>query len=249
MKPLVLIPARYGSTRFPGKPLVKIDGKTMIQRVYEQAKKAVDDVWVATDDLRIETAVNKFGGQCIMTSAEHRSGTDRLAEAINHIPNIEEYKIIVNIQGDEPFIEPEEISQLISLFGDASTEIATLVKEITSIEDVFNPNKPKVVRTEDGKALYFSRSPIPHLRDSEKNLWHKKHTFYKHIGVYAYKTDVLRSISKLQPSSLEEAENLEQLRWLENNYTIMTNITEYENLSVDTPEDLEQILKSIKKNK
>lgn len=246
MKAIVIIPARYGSTRFPGKPLVEIDGKPMIQHVYEQAKQATDEVWIATDDLRIEAAVNKFKGKCVMTSSEHRSGTDRLAEAIENIPNGNEFDIVVNIQGDEPFIKPMQITQLISLFEkNQKTQIATLVKEITELEDVFNTNKPKVVRGIGGEALYFSRSPIPFVRDEEKNEWYKKHTFYKHIGVYAYLTNVLKEISELKASPLEKAENLEQLRWLENNYTITTDVTEYENLSVDTPEDLNVILRSI----
>ncbi len=246
MKAIVIIPARYGSTRFPGKPLVEINGKPMIQHVYEQAKQATDEVWIATDDLRIEAAIKKFKGKCVMTSSEHRSGTDRLAEAIENIPYGNEFDIVVNIQGDEPFIKPMQITQLISLFAtNPNTQIATLVKEITELEDVFNTNKPKVVRGIGGEALYFSRSPIPFLRDEEKSEWHTKHTFFKHIGVYAYRTNVLKEISKLKASPLEKAENLEQLRWLENNYTITTDVTEYENLSVDTPEDLNIILRSI----
>ena len=246
MKALVIIPARYGSTRFPGKPLVKIKGISMIQRVYEQAKKATEHVWVATDDMRIESAVLKFGGSCVMTSSLHSSGTDRIAEALDSIPNAEQFDVIVNIQGDEPFIEPTQISQLIELCSNHTVQIATLIKKIDSIEDLFNPNKPKVICNNQDNAIYFSRSPIPFMRDVEKSIWHTKHTFFKHIGVYAYKKNVLKEITQLKPSLLEKAENLEQLRWIEHNYVIKTGITEYENLSVDTQEDLDAILKILK---
>jgi len=246
MKALVIIPARYGSTRFPGKPLVKIKGISMIQRVYEQAKKATEHVWVATDDMRIESAVIKFGGSCVMTSSLHSSGTDRIAEALDSIPNAEQFDIIVNIQGDEPFIEPTQIIQLIELCSDPEVQIATLIKKIDSIEDLFNPNKPKVICNNQDNAIYFSRSPIPFMRDVEKSIWHTKHTFFKHIGVYAYKKNVLKEITQLKPSLLEKAENLEQLRWIEHNYIVKTGITEYENLSVDTQEDLDAILKILK---
>lgn len=245
-KALIIIPARYGSTRFPGKPLVKIKGTIMIQRVYEQAILACPNVWVATDDLRIEAAVQKFGGNCIITSPDHKSGTDRIAEALGLIPEKNHAPIIVNIQGDEPFIKPEQISQLIDICTLPETQIATLIKKIDSAEDLFNPNKPKVVCDMKGNALYFSRNPIPHIRDVGKNLWHKAHSFFKHIGVYAYKKEILQKITKLQSSSLELAENLEQLRWLENNFTITTGITNYESPSIDTEEDLQKVLETLK---
>ena len=244
MKAIVIIPARYGSTRFPGKPLAKIHGKSMIQRVYEQASTVVSEVWVATDDWRIEAEVAHFKGNCIITSSNHQSGTDRLAEAIAAIPNGINFDVVINVQGDEPFIQPEQILQLISLFENPSTQIATLIKPITDFEDLFNPNKPKVIINAHGKAIYFSRSPIPYLRDVDKNNWHRAHEFYKHIGIYAYCPLVLGEITKLERSKLEVAENLEQLRWLENNYIIQTAITNFESPSVDTPEDLEAILQS-----
>ncbi|MFO7869499.1 MAG: 3-deoxy-manno-octulosonate cytidylyltransferase [Bacteroidales bacterium] len=245
MKPIVIIPARYGSTRFPGKPLVKIKGKTMIQRVYEQAKQVINDVWVATDDLRIESAVAKFGGKCVMTSSLHVSGTDRIAEAYNTIENNQQFSVVVNIQGDEPFIDPSQIQQLVDLCSDPKAEIATLIKKITSVDDLFNPNKPKVIRDLFNNAIYFSRSPIPFFRDLEKTQWHEHHSYYKHIGVYAYKSNILKEVTNLIPTQLEQAENLEQLRWIENNYTIKTGITEYENLSVDTEDDLNEILQKM----
>jgi 3-deoxy-manno-octulosonate cytidylyltransferase (CMP-KDO synthetase) len=243
MKVVVIIPSRYGSTRFPGKPLAIIDRKSMVQRVYEQAISVVPDVWVATDDIRIESEIKRIGGKCVLTSADHLSGTDRLAEAIQNINGENEFDIVVNVQGDEPFIIPEQITQVISLFSNKKTQIATLIKPITNFEDLFNPNKPKVTVSVDGKALYFSRSPIPYFRDEDKSVWHKKHQYYKHIGIYAYQTKVLLEITQLPLAKLEKAESLEQLRWLENNYTIMTAVTNHESPSVDTPEDLENILK------
>lgn len=245
MKALVIIPARYGSTRFPGKPLAIIHGKSMIQRVYEQALQVVPDVWVATDDMRIEHEVKRFGGKSIITSQEHQSGTDRLAEALSAIPNAMKYDVVVNVQGDEPFIAAEQIIQLIDLFKQADTQIATLIKPITSSEDIMNPNKPKVVIGAHSQALYFSRNPIPYVRDADKAYWHKAHQYFKHIGIYAYKPQVLLNITQLERSPLEIAENLEQLRWLEHNYVIKTAITEYESAAVDTPEDLEKILSKI----
>ncbi|HON52131.1 MAG TPA: 3-deoxy-manno-octulosonate cytidylyltransferase [Bacteroidales bacterium] len=242
MKALVIIPARYGSTRFPGKPLAIIHGKSMIQRVYEQAQQVVPDVWVATDDARIEHEVKRFGGKAIITSVEHQSGTDRLAEALSSIPGALKYSVVVNVQGDEPFIAAEQIQQLIQLFKQPDTQIATLIKPITNTEDLMNPNKPKVVIGTNMQALYFSRSPIPFVRDADKIYWHIAHQYYKHIGIYAYRPQILLDITKLERSSLEIAENLEQLRWLQNNYVIKTAITEYESASVDTPDDLEKIL-------
>jgi 3-deoxy-manno-octulosonate cytidylyltransferase (CMP-KDO synthetase) len=214
----------------------------MIQRVYEQAQQVVPDVWVATDDARIEHEVKRFGGKAIITSVEHQSGTDRLAEALSSIPGALKYSVVVNVQGDEPFIAAEQIQQLIQLFKQPDTQIATLIKPITNTEDLMNPNKPKVVIGTNMQALYFSRSPIPFVRDADKIYWHIAHQYYKHIGIYAYRPQVLLDITKLERSSLEIAENLEQLRWLQNNYVIKTAITEYESASVDTPDDLEKIL-------
>ncbi len=239
-----IIPARYASTRFPGKPLVNINGKSMIQRVYEQVKLVINDVYVATDDNRIANEVKQFGGKFIMTSEDHQSGTDRIAEAINLIQkNLnKEFDVVINIQGDEPFIQPEQIKEIISCFDDVKTEIATLVKKIDKQEDVFDINKPKVIFDNRMNAIYFSRSPIPFLRNTEKEQWHLKHDFYKHIGMYAYKTETLKELTKLKQSPLELAESLEQLRWLENGYKIRVIETNFDSIGIDTPEDLERIL-------
>ncbi|PXX96957.1 3-deoxy-manno-octulosonate cytidylyltransferase [Marinifilum breve] len=243
MRFIGIIPARYASTRFPGKPLADINGKTMIQRVYEQTLLAIDEVWVATDDDRIKTAVEKFGGNVVMTSADHQSGTDRIAEAVATISksNQKEYDVVINIQGDEPFIQPEQIESIKACFDSPNTQIATLVKQISSQEDIFDPNKVKAVISNDQKALYFSRSPIPYQRGVEKEDWLNNGTFYKHIGMYAYKKDVLQEITQIEQSRLEVSESLEQLRWLENGYWIQTDITEHESIGIDTPDDLERI--------
>lgn len=245
MRFIGIIPARYASTRFPGKPLADIHGKTMIQRVYEQTLLAIDEVWVATDDERIKTAVETFGGNVVMTSAEHQSGTDRIAEAVATISksNQQEYDVVINIQGDEPFIQPEQIELVKACFDSPNTQIATLVKQISTQEDIFDPNKVKAVINKDLKALYFSRSPIPYQRGVEKEEWLNSGTFYKHIGMYAYKSEVLQEITQIEQSSLELSESLEQLRWLENGYWIQTDITEHESIGIDTPEDLERIKK------
>ena len=242
-----IIPARYASTRFPGKPLATINGKTMIQRVYEQAKLVIKDVYVATDDRRIADEVNRFGGKVVMTSANHQSGTDRIAEAIDiiHSNSTIQFDVIINIQGDEPFIQPEQIEEIKSCFNTPGTNLATLIKKIDSNSDIFNINKPKVIINKNKQAIYFSRSPIPFLRNIEKSQWHLKHDFYKHIGMYAYKTEILQELTKLEQSNLEIAESLEQLRWIENGFNITVAITEFETLGVDTPEDLEKILKQI----
>jgi 3-deoxy-manno-octulosonate cytidylyltransferase (CMP-KDO synthetase) len=239
-----IIPARFASTRFPGKPLVDIKGKSMIQRVYEQAKLVLDHVYVATDDNRIAQEVEKFGGKFLMTSAKHQSGTDRIAEAVELLKSIfkDEFDVVINIQGDEPFIKPEQIKELISCFENDKTEIATLVKKIDLNEEIFDANKPKVLFDKNKKAIYFSRSPIPYLRNVEKSEWHLKHNYYKHIGMYAYKTTVLKELTKLEQSSLELAESLEQLRWIENDYTITVSETNFESIGIDTPEDLEKVL-------
>ncbi|HYQ56776.1 MAG TPA: 3-deoxy-manno-octulosonate cytidylyltransferase [Draconibacterium sp.] len=236
-----IIPARYQSSRFPGKPLAKIKDKPMIQWVYENALKALPFVCVATDDDRIFNAVNAFGGEVVKTSASHQSGTDRCAEAALKIAASIDFDIVVNIQGDEPFIKPEQL-ELIKQCFENETEIATLVKKINSQEELFNPNRPKVVLDKNDFALYFSRSPIPYLRGEESENWVKKHIFWSHIGLYAFKADVLQKITKLAPGKLELAESLEQLRWLENGYKIKTAETSYQTIGIDTPEDLEAAL-------
>lgn len=242
MKIIGIIPSRFGSTRFPGKPLVDINGKSMIERVYEQAKKAklVVEVIVATDDDRIFKHVQSFGGKVIMTSSTHESGTERCAEVIYKMN--EPYDVVINIQGDEPFIDPEQINQLCTCFEDSKTDIATLIKKIDTQEDLFNPNRPKVVIDENDFAKMFSRNTIPHLENVAKENWLTKHTFYKHIGIYGYRTAVLKKISQLLPSQLEKKEKLEQLRWLENGYAIKVAITTHEAIAIDTPADLEKIV-------
>ncbi|PWD99219.1 3-deoxy-manno-octulosonate cytidylyltransferase [Marinilabilia rubra] len=242
---LGIIPARYGSTRFPGKPLADIGGKQMIQRVYEQTKKVLNNVIVATDDERILKAVSDFGGESVMTSEEHQSGTDRCAEALNlaEKKHGKSYKVVVNIQGDEPFVQPEQIDRLTSCFHNADTEIATLVKPLKKKEELFDPNKPKVVLNASSQALYFSRSPIPYVRNIPEDEWHTRHSYLVHVGLYAYRTDVLREITLLKPTSLEMAESLEQLRWLENGYIIATRKTEFESWSIDTPMDIDELKK------
>jgi 3-deoxy-manno-octulosonate cytidylyltransferase (CMP-KDO synthetase) len=237
-----IIPARFGSSRFPGKPLVMIGNRTMIQRVYEQAHKILPVVYVATDDVRIFDAVLKFGGKAIMTSPDHLSGTDRCAEALEKINNESASKIdiVVNIQGDEPFIKPEQIEALMTCFDDDTVELATLIRKVESGEDIFNPNQPKVILNLKGDAIYFSRSAIPYIRDTEKDDWSVNHTFYKHIGLYAYRAETLKKITLLPRSPLEISESLEQNRWIENGYSIRTAITKWESLGIDTPEDLKK---------
>lgn len=243
MEFLALIPARYASTRFPGKPLAMIGGKPMIQRVYERAAAQFGDCWVATDDDRIYKAVEAFGGRAVMTSTEHRSGTDRCAEALETVERLtgRRFDAVVNIQGDEPFLEAEHLEKIRSAFDDPATQIATLVKEFGDGEDIFNPNLPKVVLSASGNALYFSRSPIPYVRGAEQSQWQKEEVYYKHIGLYAYLAGVLREITKLPPGRLEQAESLEQLRWLENGYVIKAGLTTAETVAIDTPEDLERV--------
>ena len=243
-----IIPARYASTRFPGKPLALIGGKPMIQRVYEQAKKALDRVVVATDDERILNCVRAFGGEAVMTRSDHRCGTDRCLEAYEHIivehpepgtGNRDSDTVIINIQGDEPFIQPEQIRALQACFP---TEIATLVKPFTEddgLPALENPNSPKVVfSAKTHNALLFSRSVIPYLRGIAKEDWLKQHKHYKHIGMYAYRADILRAITQLPPSEAEQNESLEQLRWLENGYQIRVAETMVQTIGIDTPEDL-----------
>ena len=244
MRFIGIIPARFASSRFPGKPLADMKGKPMIQRVYERVKDTVDAVCVATDDRRIEEAVKAFGGNVVMTSEQHRSGTDRCHEAYEKVGA--GYDIIINIQGDEPFIHPEQIQALKGCFDDPTTEIATLVKPFKADGDfestIFNPNTPKVVFNKRMEALYFSRSIVPYIRGQKYTEWLHVHTFYKHIGLYAYRADTLREITQLPQSSLEIAESLEQLRWLENGYKIKVAITEQETIGIDTPADMERAI-------
>lgn len=242
MKVIGIIPARYASTRFPAKPLVDIAGQTMIQRVYQQAKKAtsLNDVVVATDDQRIYDHVKSFAGNVIMTDSKHQSGTDRCAEVINAISG---FDIAINIQGDEPFIDPEQIDLLSTCFTDETIDIATLVRKTESNEELFNENKPKVVLSNSGKAIYFSRQAIPFLRGVPQNEWLDHRPYYNHIGIYGYRSHVLKEISKLPVSALEQSEALEQLRWIDEGYTIQTAISNHSNDAIDTPEDLAYIMK------
>lgn len=239
MKFLAIIPARYASTRFPGKPLAMLGGKPMIQRVYEQVAGVLDEAVVATDDERIFEAVERFGGRVVMTSTAHRSGTDRCREAYEKVGG--DYDVVVNVQGDEPFIRREQLEALKRCFESPATQIATLVKPFTEadgLEALENPNSPKVVLDGGSQALLFSRSVIPYLRGVERNEWLAKHTFYKHIGIYAFRAETLMEVTALPPSRLELAESLEQLRWLENGYRIGVGITDFETIGIDTPEDL-----------
>ena len=241
MKFLGIIPARYASTRFPAKPLAMLGGKTVIQRVYEQVAGILDNAYVATDDERIENTVKAFGGKVVMTSVRHKSGTDRCYEAYTRIGG--NYDVIVNIQGDEPFIQASQLQAIKACFDTPSTQIATLVKPFTADNDfeaLENVNSPKVVLDRNMKALYFSRSIIPYQRNADKKDWLKNHVYYKHIGLYAYRAEVLKEITSLPQSSLELAESLEQLRWLENGYSIKAGITEVETIGIDTPQDLER---------
>lgn len=241
MKILAVIPSRFASTRFPGKPLIDIKGKTMIQRVFEQAKqcKSFADVIVATDDERIYNHVIEFGGKAMMTSEKHPSGTDRCAEVLGKID--QKYDAVVNVQGDEPFIQPEQLEQLIECFKNPKTQIATLVKKIDSTDDLLNINLPKVIFNKEMKALYFSRLPIPGQKSVDTEEWVKNHQYYRHIGLYGYRAETLKEITLLPPSPLENIESLEQLRWLEAGYTITVSVTEFESIGIDTPNDLNKI--------
>ncbi len=242
MKILGIIPARFASTRFPGKPLIDIGGKTMIRRVWEQAGKSVlDEVVVATDNTEIYDHVIAFGGRVCMTNESHVSGTDRCYEALELMGKPFDY--VINIQGDEPFIDPEQINLLIRAL-DGKTEIATLIKSITQSETLFNPNIVKVVAAATGDALYFSRATIPYLRATSKEDWLSSHTFYKHIGMYAYRCDILKAITKLPVAALETAESLEQLRWLTHGYKIKVVETNIETIGIDTPTDVEKALRA-----
>ncbi len=240
-----IIPARYASTRFPGKPLALLGNKPVIQHVYEQATSVLNEVWVATDDGRIREAVEKFGGRVVMTRADHKSGTDRIEEAAEKTGT--QADVVINIQGDEPFVQPSQIKTLMQLFDNADTQIGTLGKHFENIEAVNNPNSPKIVTDKQGFALYFSRSVIPYIRGAQDNEWLSHFPFLKHLGLYAYRREVLHEITQLPQSSLEIAESLEQLRWLESGYRIRVGLTDVETVGIDTPEDLqraEEFLKS-----
>lgn len=250
MKFIAIIPARYASTRFPAKPLALLGGKPVIQRVFEQVASVMDEVFVATDDERIQQAVEAFGGRAVMTRPDHKSGTDRCYEAYQKIG--QECDVVINIQGDEPFIQSSQIRALQACFDDETTQIATLVKPFTPADGLAalqNPNSPKVVVSDDGRALYFSRSVIPYLRGIALDEWLSSHTFYKHIGLYAYRVETLGEITRLPQSTLEKAESLEQLRWLDHGYVIRVGQSNVETIGIDTPEDLaraEEFLKTRK---
>ncbi len=238
---IVIIPARYASTRFPAKPLALLGGKPVIQRVYEQVTGVISSAVVATDDERIADAVKAFGGKVVMTSPNHKSGTDRCWEAYQKLG--EEYDVVINVQGDEPFIAHSQLKAITECFADENTDIATLVKpfsESDGLAALENPNSPKVVLDSESRAIYFSRSVIPYLRGVEREQWLSSHTFYKHIGMYAFRSDVLGKITSLPQSTLELAESLEQLRWLENGYKIGVGISDVETVGIDTPEDLQR---------
>jgi len=243
MKFIAVIPARFASTRFPGKPLAILGGKTMIERVYNQVSSLVSDVYVATDDERIFDAVTGFGGKVVMTRADHKSGTDRIEEAVAKISeeNATQYDVVINVQGDEPFIQQSQIQTVIDCFADPKTQIATLGKPFgDNIEAVSNPNSPKIAVSLDSYALYFSRSVIPYCRGREEAAWPSSFPYLKHIGLYAYRREVLHEVTQLPQSPLEKAESLEQLRWLENGYRIKVGLTDVETIGIDTPEDLQR---------
>lgn len=238
MKFIGIIPARYASTRFPGKPLALLGGKPVIQHVYEKVAAVLEAAYVATDDERIYDVVKAFGGQVVMTRTDHKSGTDRIEEAIEKIGG--EWDVVVNVQGDEPFVAKSQLDTICHCFDDPTTQIATLGKPFESMEAVQNPNSPKIVVDNMGFAMYFSRSIIPYVRGKEKSSWLTHYPFLKHLGIYAYRKDVLRQVTQLPQSSLEIAESLEQLRWLQNGFKIKVGTTDVETVGIDTPQDLER---------
>lgn len=246
MKFIGIIPARFASTRFPGKPLALLGGKPVIQHVYEKVNEALGCAYVATDDERIYNKVEEFGGKVVMTRTDHKSGTDRIKEAIDKIGG--DWDVIVNVQGDEPFVTQTQIETLCHCFDEPSTQIATLGKRFTSIDAVKNPNSPKIVVDNNGFAMYFSRSVIPYIRGCEEGEWLSKYPFLKHLGIYAYRKEVLTEVTQLPQSSLEIAESLEQLRWLQNGYKIRVGETDVETVGIDTPEDLERAEKFLREN-
>lgn len=243
MKFIAVIPARYASTRFPGKPLAMLGGKTVIERVYTQTKKVIENVFVATDDERIQRAVMEFGGEVVMTRSDHKSGTDRIEEAVSLLEarlGLSADDVVINVQGDEPFIQPSQIETVMRCFEDDSTQIATLGKPFgDNMAAVENPNSPKIAVSQQGYALYFSRSVIPFCRGKERAEWSSAFPYLKHIGLYAYRRSVLGEVTRLLQSPLELAESLEQLRWLENGYRIKVGLTDVETIGIDTPSDLE----------
>ena len=241
MKYLALIPARYASTRFPAKPLAILGNKPIIQHVYERVSSLFEHAYVVTDDERIEACVHSFGGRCVMTGTHHKSGTDRCYEALEKLGS--DFDVVVNVQGDEPFIAASQLETIKACFADEQTQIATLVKPFTpadGIEALENPNSPKVVLDNNSYAIYFSRSVIPYLRGVDKSEWLSKHTYFKHIGLYAYRSEVLKEITSMPLGGLEQAESLEQLRWLQAGYRIKVGTTDVETIGIDTPEDLER---------
>ena len=238
MKFIGIIPARYASTRFPGKPLALLGGKPVIQHVYEKVAAVLEAAYVATDDERIYDVVTSFGGQVVMTRTDHKSGTDRIEEAIEKIGG--EWDVVVNVQGDEPFVAKSQLDTICHCFDDPTTQIATLGKPFESMEAVQNPNSPKIVVDNMGFAMYFSRSVIPYVRGKEKSSWLTHYPFLKHLGIYAYRKDVLRQVTQLPQSSLEIAESLEQLRWLQNGFKIKVGTTDVETVGIDTLQDLER---------
>ncbi len=249
MKFLAIIPARYASTRFPAKPLALLGNKPIIQRVYERVQSVFENLCVATDDERIAAAVESFGGKAVMTSTSHKSGTDRCYEAFCKMGG--DADVVVNVQGDEPFIAESQLRTVMECFADPQTEIATLVKPFgtdAAVEAIENPNSPKVVVDANGYALYFSRSVIPYLRGIDKAQWPQHHNYLKHIGLYAYRADVLKRITSMPMGELETCESLEQLRWLQAGFRIKVGTTDVETIGIDTPEDLqraEQFLKEV----
>lgn len=250
MKFIGIIPARYASTRFPGKPLASVQGKPMIYHVFANAKKCnfLKEIYIATDDDRIFKAASEFGATVFMTSENHRSGTERCGEVNNNLLKkglIAAEDVVINIQGDEPFLHESQLGLLVSAFSDARVEIATLLKQIDNNEDLSNPNVVKAVAGNEDRVLYFSRSPIPFIRDITKENWVSNHHFYKHIGIYAYKSKILNELIILPEGKLEKAESLEQLRWLEHGYNIHSRVTDQENISIDTPEDLDKLNKRL----
>lgn len=237
-----IIPARYASSRFPGKPLIDIKGKSMIQRVYEQAKKAtqLQKVAVATDDEKIFDHVKKFGGEVVITAAHHPSGTDRCWDALQQLK--EDYQYVINIQGDEPFIEPAQIDELAEILNDGTTQLATQMIAVDNHKILFDKGEVKIVLNNNNEALYFSRMVIPFIKGVDEKDWHKQHQYFRHVGMYAYRKDILEKITQLPVSALEKAESLEQLRWIENGFKIKCVVTKYESHCIDTPEDVEKVL-------
>ncbi|MBR1792823.1 MAG: 3-deoxy-manno-octulosonate cytidylyltransferase [Bacteroidales bacterium] len=249
MKVLAVIPARYASSRFPGKPLARLGDRPVIQWVWEHVCQLskLSRIIVATDDSRIYQAVSDFGGEAMMTSTSHRSGTDRCGEVVRSLQDKGEfYDVVINVQGDEPFVQPAQLQTLVDCFFDAQVQIATLRTRIQSTEELLSPNNVKVICNRAGKALYFSRQPIPYLRGVDSDQWIEREAYYKHVGIYAFRSDALLSLTKLQSTTLEQAESLEQLRWLECGYSIAVQTTLFSNVGIDTPEDLDAAARMLK---